>query len=87
MLVLEVLGILTLIGLALVATWMAVVGLLGVVGNQRLRRCRSCGHLMTSTWRQSPSACPVCRHPWLKRHILPVHLRHLFPAEMEPPKL
>lgn len=84
MLVLEVLGILAIIALALVATWMAVVGLVGVAGNQRLKRCRSCGHLMTSSWKQQPAECPVCRHPWFKRHVLPVHLLHLFPSEMEP---
>ena len=87
MLVLEALGILAIIGLAVVATWMSVVGLLGVAGNQRLRRCRSCGHLLTTGWKKTPSECPVCRHPWLRRHVFPVHLHHLFPAEMERPRL
>ena len=84
MLVLEVLGILAIVALAVVATWMALTGLVGVAANQRLRRCRSCGHLLTTAWRRQPAECPVCRHPWLASHVMPVHLLHRFPAEMEP---
>lgn len=85
MLVLEILAIVVIVALAGAATWMALVGLVGVASNHRLLRCRSCGHLMTSSWKQKQTECPVCRHPWLKRHVLPVRLLHLFPSEMEPP--
>ena len=84
MMALEVLAAVVLLVLAAAATWMAVVGLLGAVGALRLRRCRSCGHLRPSWSPQQAGACPYCRHPWVVRHVMPVHLRHLLPGEMEP---
>jgi hypothetical protein len=84
MLVLEIVAVVVILVLAAGATWMAVVGLVGVASGQRLKRCRSCGHLLTTAWRRPPSQCPVCRHPWLASHVMPVHLVHMFPSEMEP---
>ena len=80
---LEVLGAIVLLMLASATAWMAAVGLLGAVGALRLRRCRSCGHLLPRS-SQQPLVCPYCRHPWLTRHVNPVHLRHLLPEEMDP---
>ncbi len=81
---LEVLGAAVLLMLAAATTWMAAVGLLGAVGALRLQRCRSCGHLLPHSSPQQPAVCPYCRHPRLARHVMPLHLRHLLPAEMEP---
>ena len=78
---LEVVGSVVLLFLVVAATWMAVVGLLGAIGAIRLRRCRSCGHLITRT-PGVRSICPYCRHAWLGNHLMPVHLRHFLPGEM-----
>lgn len=81
---LEVVGSVVLLFLVVAATWMAVVGLLGAVGAVRLRRCRACGHLITSGTPRSRSICPYCRHPWLGNHLMPLHLQHFLPGEMTP---
>ncbi|HET9076463.1 MAG TPA: hypothetical protein VFN68_05985 [Acidimicrobiales bacterium] len=87
MIVVEVVGALVLLLLVGVATGMAVMGLLGVVGAVRLSRCRCCGHLRASGLMRSPGVCLYCRHPWLVRHVMPVHLAHLLPAELIPAEL
>jgi hypothetical protein len=84
MIALEVIGGVILFTLAVATTWMAIVGLLGAVGAVRLRRCRSCGHLLASAPLRTSGVCLYCRHPWLVRHVMPVHLRHLLPEEMAP---
>jgi hypothetical protein len=84
MMALEVFGGVVLLVLAVAATWMAVVGLLGTVGALRLRRCRSCGHLLAGSVPSRAAVCPYCRHPWLASHVVPIHLHHLLPQEMEP---
>lgn len=76
----EVVAGLILMALLATATWMAIVGLLGVTGCFRLRRCRSCGHLIpTST--PAVAACPYCRHPHLPRRIGHTRLHHYLPHE------
>lgn len=84
MIALEVIGAVVLFTLAVATTWMAIVGLLGAIGAARLRRCRSCGHLLVGAPLRTSGVCPYCRHRWLVRHVIPVHLRHLLPAEMAP---
>lgn len=84
MIALEVTGAVLLLILAVAATWMMLVGLLGAIGAVRLKRCRTCGHLLTGGSGRSSGLCPYCRHPWLVRHVMPVHLRHLLPEEMVP---
>ena len=83
MIALEVLGAVVLLVLVAASTWMAVTGLLGAGGIMRLRRCRACGHLRPS-WPRQATFCPYCRHPWAVEHVMPVHLRHFLPGEMEP---
>jgi hypothetical protein len=56
----------------LVATTMAIVGLLGIGGAAGLVRCPACSHLVISG-RSKPS-CPYCDHVRL-RHAL-AHVRH-----------
>jgi len=80
MIVVEVVGAVVLITLSVTATWMAIVGLMGATGALRLRRCRTCGHLVTSTPRM-PAACPYCRHQRLLRHIIHMRLHHFLPGE------
>ena len=84
MIALEVSGVVLLLILAVAATWMMLVGLLGANGAVRLKRCRACGHLLAGGSGRSSGVCPYCRHPWLVRHVMPVHLRHLLPEEMVP---
>jgi DNA-directed RNA polymerase subunit RPC12/RpoP len=83
MIALEVAGAVVLLALGLTVTWMAIVGLMGITGAVRLRRCRTCGHLVTTT-RQIRSACPYCHHPWLGRHVVHMRLHHFLPGEWEP---
>jgi hypothetical protein len=80
MIVLEVAGAVVLIGLVVTATWMAIVGLMGITGALRLRRCRECGHLIPST-PQMATGCPYCRHERLARHVIPMRLHHFLPGE------
>ncbi|HET9732352.1 MAG TPA: hypothetical protein VFP54_06705 [Acidimicrobiales bacterium] len=84
MVALEVLAAVVLFALLVATTWMALVGLMGATGTVRLRRCRSCGHMVVPSPYRS-GVCPYCRHPWLSHHhigMLQVH--HLMPAEMDP---
>jgi hypothetical protein len=84
MIAIEVGGVVLLVVLGVVATWMAVVGLMGAVGAVRLRRCRVCGHIHVGGLEGQPMVCTYCRHPWLAGHLMPVRVHHLFPGEMEP---
>ena len=79
---LEVVAAVVLAALLAVATWMAVVGLMGATGAIMLRRCRNCGHLRAA--RPNGSACLYCHHPRLARHLMPMRLHHLLSEEMEP---
>ncbi len=80
MIALEVIGSLVVAGILLTATWMAIVGLLSVIGAVRLHRCAECGHLVTtSPGRAGP--CGYCRHPRLAGHLPAVHLRHRLPGD------
>lgn len=72
MIVLEVVGALVILALLAVATWMAIVGLEGVLGAIRLQRCRTCGHLVPSS-SDDVSACGFCRVD----HALHAHLAHV----------
>lgn len=83
MIALEVIAAVVLLGVAAATTWMALVGLMGVGGFVRLRRCRSCGHLVIVPLGQA-RVCPYCRHPRLASHISPLRLHHLLPDELEP---
>jgi DNA-directed RNA polymerase subunit RPC12/RpoP len=76
----EVAGAVVIIALGVTATWMAIMGLLGVTGAVRLRRCRTCGHLITTTPQMAP-ACPYCRHPRLLAHLVHMRLHHFLPGE------
>jgi DNA-directed RNA polymerase subunit RPC12/RpoP len=80
MIVLAGFGLVVLLALAIAATWMAVVGLMGITGMIRLRRCRGCGHMLPST-RGSTVDCPYCRHPRLLHGFSHARLKHLLPAE------
>ncbi len=84
MIVLAAIGAVVLALLVAVATWMAIVGLMGAIGAVRFKRCRVCGHLRSGWSLTHPTLCAYCRHPWLVRHVMPVRLHHLLPAEMEP---
>jgi DNA-directed RNA polymerase subunit RPC12/RpoP len=79
MITLEVAAAVAIMALGLTATWMAIVGLLGVTGAIRLRRCRTCGHLITTTPNMAP-ACPYCRHRRLG-HVVHMRLHHFLPGE------
>lgn len=84
MIVVEVLGSVVVLGMAIAVSWMAMVGLMGASGVACLKRCRSCGHLHSAWMSAKPSRCAYCRHAWLARHVMPVRLRHFFPSEMDP---
>jgi hypothetical protein len=84
MIVVEVLGSLVVLIMAIAVTWMAIVGLVGATGVVCLKRCRFCGHLHPAWTGTNPPMCAYCRHPWLNRHVMPVRLHHFFPAEMDP---
>jgi hypothetical protein len=72
MIVLEVLGAVVILVLLAVATWMAIVGLEGVLGAIRLQRCRTCGHLVPSS-SEHVAACAFCRVD----HSLHAHFSHV----------
>ena len=80
MIALEVAGSVVLLGLAVTAAWMAVVGLMGVTGALRLKRCQACGHLLPATPGQT-TICPYCRHPRLLHRLAHARLRHYLPGE------
>jgi DNA-directed RNA polymerase subunit RPC12/RpoP len=80
----EVAGALAVAVLATVATWMAIVGLLGVGGFVRMQRCRSCGHLVSTPVGRRVGACPMCSHSHLSHMVPAVHLTHLLPGELRP---
>ena len=80
MITVEVIGAVLIIVLGVTVTWMAIVGLLGVTGAVRLRRCRTCGHLVTTTPHIAP-ACPYCRHPRSLGHVVHMRLHHFLPGE------
>jgi len=86
MIVAEVLSTLILLTLVAITTWMAIVGLMGVIGAVRFKRCRMCGHLRPGGSQGQSAVCPYCRHPWLAHHLMPVRIHHFLPAEMEPPR-
>jgi hypothetical protein len=71
MIVLEVAGAIVILALLGVATWMAIVGLEGVLGAIRLQRCHTCGHLGPSS-SDAVWACAFCRVD----HTLHAHLAH-----------
>jgi hypothetical protein len=79
MLAVEVIAAVVLAAVLFVSTWMAIVGLLGISGMVRMRRCGDCGHLVTA-W-PGHAVCPYCAHPWMAHHLFPVHLRHRLPGE------
>jgi hypothetical protein len=83
MLVLEIAGGFVLVVLAVPVTWMATIGLLASVGVVQMKRCPSCRHLRPSWSGMESVDCSFCRHP-LIGHLLPVHLRHVFTAELDP---
>ena len=60
------------VALLAVATWMLMVGLLGIAG-ARYVRCASCGHLVLAS-PDRPPPCPYCRHPRVLHPLHPVHL-------------
>jgi hypothetical protein len=80
MIVLEVAGFVVLLGLAVIATWMAGVGLMGMTGAVRMKRCLSCGHLLTAT-SGATTVCPYCRHPRLFHHFAHARLQHHLPGD------
>lgn len=84
--VVEVLGFVVVLGIAVAVTWMAIVGLMGASGVACLKRCRSCRHLHLAWTSANSSKCAYCRHAWLARHVMPMRLRHFFPSEMDPPR-
>jgi hypothetical protein len=83
MLVLEIAGGVVLVVLAGLVTWMAAIGLLASVGVVQMRRCPSCRHLRPSWSGMESGDCALCRHPRIG-HLVPVHLRHVFTAELDP---
>ncbi len=82
MIALEIAGPVAIVALGMTATWMAIVGLLGVGGAVRLRRCRTCGHLITTTPHLAP-ACPYCRYPRLLGRAVHMRLHHFLPGEWQ----
>lgn len=79
MVALEVVGIFVLAMALGLVTWMLWLGLAGAVGAVRLKRCRTCGHLV-ATWSTSVVACPYCRHRHLGR-FGHARLHHYLPGE------
>lgn len=55
-----------------IATAMAVAGLLGIAGALRLVRCPACRHLVVAD-PGGAASCPYCRH---ERALHMVHLDH-----------
>lgn len=77
MIVVVVVGAVVLFGLAVAATVMEIVGLLGVAGFLRMRRCHGCGHLLPTAARSLPT-CPYCRHLHQPHQV---RLQHLLPGD------
>jgi hypothetical protein len=80
MLAVEIIGGVIVAAILFVSTWMAIVGLLGVTGSVRMRRCRDCGHLAIS-W-PGHAMCLFCRHPWMVHHVAMLDVRHRLPGEL-----
>jgi hypothetical protein len=69
MVAVDVVGAVLVFGLLVLSTAMAVLGLLGITGAVRFRRCQSCTHLVPTSSAQV-SACIYCRHSRLGRAFL-----------------
>lgn len=80
MVVFEVVAFLFLLAMAVAVTLMAVVGLLGVTGVMRLKRCPTCAHLLPCAASRSTS-CPYCAHPRLLHHFAHARIRHYLPGD------
>ncbi len=80
MIVLGVAGVVVLLGLAVAATWMGLVGVMGLTGTVCFKRCHACGHLLpVASW--PVTVCPYCRHPRLLHHFAHARLHHYPPGE------
>ena len=80
MIALEIAGFIVLLVMAVSVTWMMFVGLISVVGGVRLRRCRSCGHLLAAISAE-PTGCPYCKHPRLLHRFAHARVHHILPGE------
>lgn len=60
--------------------WMFWAGMAGSAGLLLLRRCHHCGRL-TPSMHGEVSACSLCRHQRLARHLAHHRLRHYLPGE------
>jgi hypothetical protein len=72
MLIVEIIGAVLVLALAVVVTAGFYLGVLASIGALRLTRCRHCGHLGISAPREPLLLCSRCRHPHLL-HPLRVH--------------
>ena len=73
MLIIEIVGAVLVLTLAIVVTAGLYLGLLGSIGAIRLARCEHCGHLGIAGPKDPLLLCSRCRHP----HLLhPLHLHH-----------
>jgi hypothetical protein len=76
MVVVEVLVVVLIVGLGVVTTIAAYVGLLGMVDAARVVRCDRCGHLgLTSTGRPLRT-CAYCQHGRLLHPLYTLHHVH-----------
>lgn len=69
MVVVEIIGGLLVVSLAVAMAFAGFVGLLGILGAVRLARCENCGHLGVGASGERPP-CVYCRHV---RVLHPVH--------------
>jgi hypothetical protein len=61
------------VGLAIVTTAAAYVGLLGIAGAVRFVRCDRCGHLGMTSVSEPLRSCASCRHGRLLHPLLALH--------------
>jgi hypothetical protein len=84
MVVIEVLGVLLVLGLALATTFAAVAGLLGVLGAVRFVRCQRCGRLGVAKPAGPVLSCPYCRHDSLAHPLQALSHLHVGHAGLKP---
>jgi hypothetical protein len=65
MTVYEVLTVALIVALAVAATALIYLGLLGMIGQLYVVRCAACNHLTFSSADLPQASCPYCRHPVL----------------------
>ena len=74
--IIEVVGGVLVMGLAVATTFAALVGVLGIVGVVRFFRCDHCGRLGIAPASEPVPSCAYCRHSRLAHPVYTLRTRH-----------